>query len=110
MYNDILVIADALVEPPSEVLPFRTVTMLTHDSLAMDILLQTTQDMKDIFYHWMKPRGMMDYIDYILNESEWEDSIRIDIVRCNAKTIVVRAIRVENHLYLLGRIKSLAGK
>ncbi len=110
MYNDILVLADALIEPPSEILPVRTVTMMSHENLAMNVLLQTTQEMKDLYYHWMKPRGLMDYIDYILNERESEESIRIDVIGVYPRTIVVRAIRIENQIYLLGRIKSLAGK
>ncbi len=110
MFNDILVLSDALVEPPTEVLPFRTITMLAHDQLEMDCLLHTTQDMKDIFYHWMKPRGMMDYITYILNELEYEDGVRIDVVGYYPHSIQVKSIRIENQLTLLGQIKSLAGK
>ena len=110
MYNDILVLADAFMEPPSEVLPVRTVTMMSHENLAMDVLLQTTQEMKDLYYHWMKPRGLMDYIDYILNERESENGIRIDVVRVYPRTIVVKWIRIENQLIVLGQIKSLAGR
>lgn len=110
MFNDILVISDALVEPPSEVLPFRTVTMLAHENLEMEILLHTTQDMKDIFYHWMKPRGMMDYVTYILNELEYEDGVRLDVVGFYPHVITVKAIRIENQLSLLGHIKAIAGK
>jgi hypothetical protein len=110
MFNDILVIADSLVDPPSEVLPFRTVTMLCHDKMNMEVLLHTTQDMKDIFYHWMKPRGMMDYIKYIINEREWEEGVRIDVTGIYPNTIVVNWIRIENQMALLGQIRSLAGK
>lgn len=110
MFNDILVIADALVEPPSEILPFRTITMLSHDNLGMEILLHTTQEMKDVYYHWMKPKGMLDYIKYIINEREWEDGIRVDVLKCYPNTIVVKWIRIENQLFILGQIKSLAGK
>jgi len=110
MYNDLLIIADEFIEPPSEVLPFRTITMLAHDNLGMDILLHTTQDMKDICYRWMKPRGMMDYVNYILNEWEYEEGIRLDVLGIFPYCIVTKAIRIENQLSLLGQIKSLAGK
>jgi hypothetical protein len=110
MFNDILVITDTFVEPPSEVLPFRTITMMAHYELDMEVLLHTTQDMKDLVYHWMKPRGMMDYIKYILNELEYEDGIRIDVVGYYPHSIRVDAIRLENQVRLLGQIKSLAGK
>lgn len=110
MHNEILVIADALVEPPSEILPFRTITMICSENLGMDILLHTSQDMKDIYYHWMKPRGMMDYIVYILNDVEWEEGVRLDVIKVYPHSIQVKAIRVENQLSLLGQIRSLAGK
>lgn len=110
MYNDLLVISDALVEPPTEVLPFRTITMLCHDHLGMECLLHTTQDMKDLFYQWMKPKGMLDYIKYILNEREWEEGVRVDVIGLYPHSIVVQSIRIENQLSLLGQIKSLAGK
>lgn len=108
MRRDILVISDALVEPPTDILAFRTVTMISHDDLEMDVLLHTTQDMKDTYYHWMKPRGLMDYIDYILNESEWEEGIRIDVYRYYPNTILVKCICFENEIPLLGKIKSMA--
>ena len=110
MFNDILVIADPFVEPPSEILPFRTVTMISHHNLGLDVLLHTTQDMKDLYYHWMKPKGMMDYVIYILNELEFEESIRLDVIGIYPHTIVEKYIRIENQLSILGRIKSLADR
>ena len=110
MINQNLIIADDLVEPPSEILPLRTVTMISHVNMELSILLHTTQEMKDLYYHWMKPRGLMDYISYILNEQEWEDGIRVDIVGIYPNTIVVKYIRLENQLYLIGRIKSLVDR
>jgi len=105
MNTDILIISDSLVEPPSESFAFRTVTMLCHENLGMNILLHTTQDMKDLFYHWMKPRGLMDYIDYILNEKEFEYGIRLDTVGFYPNTIVLQYIRLENQLQIIGRIQ-----
>jgi hypothetical protein len=106
MFNDILVISDAFVEPPSEVLPFRTITMISSYNLGLDVLLHTTQDMKDLYYHWMKPKGMMDYIAYILNDLEFEDGIRLDITGIYPHTIVTKFIRLENQLNLLGQIRA----
>ena len=106
MFNDVLIIADTFVEPPSEVLPFRTITMLSHDNLGLDVLLHTTQDMKDLYYQWMRPRGMMDYIAYILNDLEFEDGIRLDITGIYPHTIVTKFIRLENQLNLLGQIRA----
>ena len=110
MGSNILTIADILVEPPSDTMAFRTITMLSHVDLDMNILLQTTQDLKDLYYHWMKPKGLLDYIDYILNEKEFESGIRVDVIGIYPQTIIVRSIRFENQLIILGRIKSLAGR
>lgn len=104
--NELLIIADTLVEPPSESFAFRTVTMITHDDLDMEILFHTTQEMKDLYYRWMKPMGLLDYIVYILNEREWVDGIRIDVTGIYPDTIVVKYIRLENQIRLLGMIKS----
>lgn len=106
MFNDILVIADSFVEPPSEVLPFRTITMISAYNLEMDVLLHTTQEMKDLYYHWMKPKGMMDYVTYILNELEFEEGIRLDTIGIYPHTIVTKYIRLENQLNLLGQIRA----
>lgn len=110
MYTDLLVISDSLVEPPTEVLPFRTVTMVCHHHLSMECLLHTSQEMKDMYYHWLKPRGMMDFIDYIITEEEWEEGIRLDVIGIYPNSIVVKSIRIENQLNILGQIKSLTGK
>ena len=104
-----LIISDHFLEPPSELYALRTVTMMVHENLKMDILLNTTHEMKDIVYKFSKPMGLMDYIDYILDEREYEDGIRIDTLRILPKTIVVKYIRLENQLSLLGKIKSMAG-
>ena len=98
MYNNILVISDALVEPPSEILPFRTVTMLSAERLEMECLLHTTQEMKDKYYKWMKPRGMFDYIKYILNEYEYEEGVRLDVIGIYPYSIVLHYIRIENQM------------
>ena len=110
MRNDILIIGDGLIEPPTDCLAFRAVTMMAHYDLNMDVLLQTTQEMKDLYYHWMKPKGLMDFIEYLLNEKETEDGVRIDVKASYPNTIVVQSIRLENQIFLLGKVKWLANK
>jgi hypothetical protein len=110
MFNDILVIADTFVEPPSEIMAVRTVTMIAHCNLGMSILLQSTEEMKDFIYRFAKPRGLMDYVDYILCGAEFEEGIHLDTTRIYPHTIVLKWIRIENQLTLLGQIKSLASK
>lgn len=110
MHGDILIISDDLVEPPSEILPFRTITMMCHDNLHMDVLLHSTQEMKDMYYNWMKVRGMMDYIKYILSEWEYEEGIHLDTIGVYPNSIVTKHIRIENQVSILGQIKALSKK
>ena len=70
-----LIIRDELAEPPTDSLAFRTVTMIVHENLKMNILLHSSPDMKDAYYHWMKPKGLLDYIDYIITGQEFEKGI-----------------------------------
>jgi hypothetical protein len=109
MRNGILIITDALVEPPTDFLAFRTVTMVSHVNYNMNVLLHTTQEMKDLYYHFMKPKGLMDYIDYILNEREREYGVKLDTKRNALPTIIVKSIRFENQLTILERIMMLSG-
>lgn len=110
MGRDILTISDALLEPPSESMVFRTITMISHYDCELNVLLHTTQDMKDLYYHWMKPRGLLDYIDYILCEWEYEDGIRIDTLGIYPQTIVTKSLRLENQSHILQELKRLTNK
>jgi len=107
MRNDILIITDQLVEPPTDSLAFRTVTMISRYDLHMDVLLHTTQDMKDSYYNWMKPRGLLDFIEALINETENEDGIRIDTTPRYPRTIITQSIRFENQINILGQLKWL---
>ena len=109
MRNDILIISDHLVEPPTDSLAFRTVTMMAHDNLNMDVLLHTTQEMKDQYYKFLQRRGLTDFIKYLLVEEENEDGIRVDVYNNYPRTIVINSIRFENQLNLFGQIKWLSG-
>jgi hypothetical protein len=112
MRKHTLIIADALVEPPTDSTVFYNVTMFSHEEMNMHVLLHTTQDMKDLMYKWMKPRGLMDFVDAILNENEKENGIRIDNhhIVGYSYLILVKALRFENQLQLLGQLKSITNR
>jgi hypothetical protein len=116
-----LIIRDELVEPPTDSLALRTVTMVVHENLDMNVLLHSSQEMKDLYYHWMKVRGLMDYFDYILADKEVESGIWLSstglifdedgfaLKNTPKTTIVIKYIRFDNQISLLGRIKALVG-
>jgi hypothetical protein len=107
MRNDILIIVDQLVEPPTDFMAFRTVTMIAHCNLHLPVLLHTTQSMKDMYYHFMKPRGLLDFVEDLINETENEDGIRLDVIATYPRTIITKSIRFENQINILGQIKWL---
>ena len=110
MKPDVLIIVDSLVEPPSEPFVFRTITMFASCSFHLDVLFSTTQELKDVYYHWMKPKGLLDYVSYILTEHEIESGIRLETSYSRPPNIVVNAIRFENQLSIIGRLKALTYK
>lgn len=99
-----LIIFDSLVNPPTDSLAFRYVTMICHSNLEMSVLLQTTQEFKDIFYYWMLQKGMMDYMDYLLNEHEKEPGIKLYPQRIDYRTVLTDTIKFENQLELIAKI------
>lgn len=109
MRSEILTISDSLIEPPTEAMVLRTITLICHLDYDMDVLFHTTQDMKDIYYHWMKPRGLMDCISDILSEWEFEDGVRVDTSGIYPQTVVVKYLRLENQQSVLHQIRTLAG-
>ena len=68
-----LLIKSELAEPPSENLPFRDVTMASKCDLGLDVLIECKQDLKDAYFYFMKPRGMLDYVDYLITPEENEE-------------------------------------
>ena len=110
MKPDALIIVDSLVEPPSEPFVFRTITMFASHSFNLNVLFSTTQELKDVYYHWMKPKGLLDYISYILTEDETESGIRLETSYTRPPNIVVNSIRFENQLSIIGRLKMLTDK
>lgn len=110
MKSDILILSDALLEPPSESYAIRYVTMYSHCDLTMDVLIHTTQEMKDMYYQWMKRFGMMDYVAQFLSEWEWQDGVRIDMSNHYPDTIITRFIRLENQIVIVDQIRDFVGK
>jgi hypothetical protein len=107
MKQNVLIIVDSLVEPPSEPFAFRTITMFANHSFNLNVLFHTTQDLKDIYYNWMKPKGLLDYISYILTEHENENGIRLETSYTRSPSIIVNSIRLDNQLSIIGCIKTL---
>ncbi len=99
----LIVVAD-IVNPPTEALPFRDVTGMAKFDFLMDVLLESEQDLKDIYWKFMRPRGMFDYIDDIVTPREKEKGLRLDVERNHPKTMVAKSVTVYNERLLISKL------
>ena len=56
-----------LSEPPSDALMFRYLTLISKKDLNYYNLLESPNDMIDMYYYYLKRRGLFDYIDDIIS-------------------------------------------
>ncbi len=101
-----LIIRAELSNPPSETLAFRSLTMMAQ-GIELDNLIEIEQAYKDIYYHYMKYRGLFDFIEQIVTPPENEKGIRIDLNYNYPLTIKTDRIVFTNILSLLGQISEL---
>jgi hypothetical protein len=104
-----LIIVAPLVKPPTETLPLRFVTLVSKTELAIDVLVEVEQRMKDKYYKYMAKRGLMDYVAEFVTPIENEAGIRLDTKLNFPLTIQVKAIQFSNLTNVLGQVKCLAG-
>jgi len=71
-----IIINAQLVNPPSSVSCFRTLTMVAHVFCHHSVLIETDFE-KDPYYKFLKKFGAMDFVDDILNTGE-ETGLRFD--------------------------------
>ena len=102
--NGNLIIEAGLTEPPSEVSVFRDVTLYSKIFLSLYVLLECDQDMKDMYWYWLKRRGAYDFIDEILTPGE-ELGITI---RNGRGSVTVHKLTAETLQFTLNRIKTLS--
>ena len=103
---DTLIIRAELSNPPSETLAFRSLTMMT-DGIELDNLIEIEQDYKDIYYHYLKHHGLMDFVEQIVTPPEQEMGIRIDRLPTYPFTIKVDRITFSNVVGLIGKVAKL---
>lgn len=104
MSNSNLIIDAELTEPPSEVSVFRDVTLYSKVFMSLYVLIECEQDMKDLYWYWLKKRGAYDFIDAILTPGE-----ELGITIKNGKgSVSVHKLTVETLQFTLNRIKTLS--
>ena len=98
-----IIINAQLVNPPTSVSCFRTLTMVAHIFLNHDVLIETDFE-KDAYYKFLKKFGAMDYVEDIVSIGE-ETGLRFDIEPKFAPSHVIDRIdhyNLNNCLKLLG--------
>lgn len=74
-----LIIPANLSEPPSEGLMFRYLTLISKKELKYSNLLEAPNDMIDVYYRYLKQRGLFDYIDDIIATPHKERGIILKV-------------------------------
>lgn len=107
--STVIVIRDELCIPPSWFSSFRDFTLHVSVFLKADIVVES--DEVDLYYHWLKPRGGMDFVSDIVRTGS-ENGLRIDtIVRpgvYSGRLIRVPRIAPENIHRLIGAVRVAA--
>jgi hypothetical protein len=107
-YGMSLIIVSDLINPPSEGLYFRHLTMVSALDFKQDVLIESEKEYVDIYYNYLKKRGLYDFVEEFI-QPEWRvDGIRIDTELNYPKTIKTNYIRYENVENLIKQIKSLS--
>lgn len=98
-----LIIDADLTEPPSEISVFRDITLYSTMFLKMQVLLACDQDMKDLYWYWLKKFGAYDYIQQIIRDGE---EVGVIISPENYATIKIKHLRVENLNFIISRLNT----
>lgn len=100
-----LLIRDQLTCPPTWFASYRDLTLYCAIFLELDIVIESAD--ADTYYHWIKPRGGMDFIEDIVRPGS-ERGVRLDVARNFPATIITDRITPENVHRLINAIRSAA--
>ncbi len=97
-----LIIRDQLVNPPTWFASFRDLTLYCRIFLHDDIVIESENP--DPYYHWIKPRGGMDFINDFVRPGS-EDGVRLDLEHNFPRSIITDRIAPENVHRLIRQIQ-----
>ena len=105
--TDTLVIFSGLSEPPSEPLYFRYFTAVAKVDYCYDVLIESEKDYIDMYYKYLKEKGLYDFVYEIVTPEDNVDAIRVDIENNYPRTILTDKITSYNMDSLVNSLKSL---
>ena len=93
-----LIIPANLCEPPSEGLMFRYLTLVSKKELKYSNLLEAPNDMIDMYYRYLKARGMFDYIDDIISPPHRETGVvlKVELITWSNVKLIVSTLSNKN--------------
>ena len=100
-----LLVHAPLCEPPTESLPFRYVLSCAKIDCEASVLLECEQGTEDMYWQFMRSRGMFDFISDIVWPLQ-EKGVSLDIeIRRQRATILAKYVRFENQIEIVNQMK-----
>lgn len=99
-----LIIDSNLCEPPSEIYPFRDVTLYAKTFIFDDVLLRCKSGTRSYYWKWLKKNGAHDFISYLIKDSELEKGFLIAPRDANLN---IQLISYSNLHFIISSLKSL---
>ena len=100
-----LLVHAPLCEPPTESLPFRYVLSCAKIDCEASVLLECEQGTEDMYWQFMRSRGMFDFISDIIEPLQ-ERGVSLDTtIRQQRATILTKYIRLENQIEIISQMK-----
>lgn len=97
-----LLIDARLTEPPSEISVFRDITLYSTIFLNYDVLLECEDDVKDMYWYWLRNRGAFDYVSDIVKIGAERG---IAIRQQEKADIVLKYLRVEQLQMIINKLR-----
>jgi len=106
--SNLIIVSPLSIEPLSEGLYFRYLTLVAKTQLHYSILLEAEKKAIDFYWKNLKERGLFDFVDDFIGENQ-EEGLRLDTDFNYSNTIVTKGIRWENTLTLVQNITQIKG-
>lgn len=100
-----LIIEADLINPPTESLAMRFLTLVTKSNLHTDNLIIVNPEVKDFYYRYMKTFGLMDYVDDFVTQEDNESGLLLcSKIGIYKSYILTDRVTFKNVTILLGQI------
>jgi hypothetical protein len=97
-----LIIDSSLCEPPSEIYPFRDVTLYAKTFIFEDVILKCPDGTRSLYWNWLKNYGAHDFISYLIKASDYESGLFMGPKHAN---ILVESINANNLNFIMSNLR-----